>query len=656
MPRYPKPKVMASDISNQGGDRDDDQGILPERKNIVYDSLETSTFAMNASLEGEANNKMEMEPPRNDGNDDNCTHNQEQSNNEATTSAFSTTNSEPAQTIRYDSTTIPPSIYNNHQRVYARDEATGLLYPAIVRRVMWGPKSTQVKVALLSNECLLDDEALESLDKNQTREQHEDDDEDEDEESHRYDPTRNAHHYYVHYMGWNVKWDRWVEEAFLYEDSKSTKELAAKLSKEYNAIKPTKKAQRMSTTQLNWWMKRRWDIEYEHLRMEKEKESSGDVALAGDGDGDNTNDGSPSLDVLNEGAEGNKNDNQDVVMKNEDESSQKQSSDGVHTETNSPEEESKKKNAKNLNKETLQRQAQLRERGLQIKRKRSHSERLHLPFTLKKVLVDEWEVITQCGMVHDFPSLVTVREALNRYLESKLALFRRQNEKVVTDVIMAEGNLQVDETAETGTDTANDSTAAEIKETSEVNLELEKEWINMVEGIAIVFDQALPVHLLFCEERGQYVCFRRQILAQIRNSTSNAGVDRSVQHANPKEHDTNPIPETAEPNDNLPSIQDSATGATMTDISESSKESPQTKPLPERMSEIYGCEHLLRLFVRLPSVIAATPAISEVDARRIFSKLGDLVRFLQKHQSELFVSSYRKPLLEETRRGKRVSA
>jgi hypothetical protein len=66
------------------------------------------------------------------------------------------------------------------------------------------------------------------------------------------------------------------------------------------------------------------------------------------------------------------------------------------------------------------------------------------------------------------------------------------------------------------------------------------------------------------------------------------------------------------------------------------------------MSEIYGCEHLIRLFLRLPGVIAESPTMTGMEARRVFAKLGDLVRFLQKNQS-LFESSFRKPLAGEMR-------
>lgn len=45
-------------------------------------------------------------------------------------------------------------------------------------------------------------------------------------------------------------------------------------------------------------------------------------------------------------------------------------------------------------------------------------------------------------------------------------------------------------------------------------------------------------------------------------------------------------------------------------------------------SELYGCEHLLRLFVRLPEMLAGE--LSEAEARPIIAKVNDFVRFLHK--------------------------
>ena len=66
----------------------------------------------------------------------------------------------------------------------------------------------------------------------------------------------------------------------------------------------------------------------------------------------------------------------------------------------------------------------------------------------------------------------------------------------------------------------------------------------------------------------------------------------------------------------------------------------------KKFCEIYGCEYLLRLFVRFPSFLLQSN-IEEVQTNRIFFIIGDFVRFLQKHQSRFFSQSYRKYLDKE---------
>ena len=88
----------------------------------------------------------------------------------------------------------------------------------------------------------------------------------------------------------------------------------------------------------------------------------------------------------------------------------------------------------------------------------------------------------------------------------------------------------------------------------------------------------------------------------------------------------------------------------------------------KKMSEIYGAEHLLRLFVRLPYLLAQT-TLDESEMTHIQAKLGEFLkyvayhlfvcrvtyalsticwrcRFLQKHHSQFFMSEY-VPMSEE---------
>ncbi|KAI4315010.1 hypothetical protein L6164_027862 [Bauhinia variegata] len=56
-------------------------------------------------------------------------------------------------------------------------------------------------------------------------------------------------------------------------------------------------------------------------------------------------------------------------------------------------------------------------------------------------------------------------------------------------------------------------------------------------------------------------------------------------------------------------------------------------------STIYGAEHLLRLFVRLPELLAYVN-IEEETLNRLQQRLLDFIKFLQKNQSTFFLSAY----------------
>ncbi|KAA8531649.1 hypothetical protein F0562_006634 [Nyssa sinensis] len=150
--------------------------------------------------------------------------------------------------------------------------------------------------------------------------------------------------------------------------------------------------------------------------------------------------------------------------------------------------------------------------------------KIQIPSTLKKQLVDDWEFIAQQDKLVKLPRSPNVDDLLTKYLE-----YRSKKDGMMTDSV------------------------GEI-----------------LNGLRCYFDKALPVILLYKQERQQY----HEAVA-----------------------------------DNV---------------------SP---------SSIYGAEHLLRLFVKLPELLAYVN-IEEETLIRLQQKLLDFVKFLQKNQGTFFLSAY----------------
>lgn len=60
-----------------------------------------------------------------------------------------------------------------------------------------------------------------------------------------------------------------------------------------------------------------------------------------------------------------------------------------------------------------------------------------------------------------------------------------------------------------------------------------------------------------------------------------------------------------------------------------------------RYSELYGCEHLLRLFIRLPALLSDSIP-EEAIKRPLIAKVNDFVRFVHKNQGIILTQTYRK--------------
>ena len=280
---------------------------------------------------------------------------------------------------------------------------------------------------------------------------------------------------------------------------------------------------------------------------------------------------------------------------------------------------SKKPSKKKVSKAVLEKEYQLRtDQGLSH-RKPAEAQQISLGFGLKKILVEEWELIHQFEMVPSMlPAKITIRQALDRYLESKGVVVNAEQptetqpspekdkeEEDAKDDTMKENQREeaqfqeqssvelrkaevtsaedVSSNPPNATTTSNATTLIVDEETALRN----KEWTDMADGLALFFDQSLDLRLLYPSEKTQ--------LAVLEDESEDDVV---------------------------------------------------------RKSELYGCEHLLRLFCRLPSILVDAYQRNDDDIdnddddddtlRTILAKLNDFARFLQKNQSIIFCQSYRK--------------
>ena len=359
----------------------------------------------------------------------------------------------------------PPPAFQIGQRVMARDP-DGLLYPAIVRRPIYGPHHHRpVHFGTVPTDKATN--------------------EDEDDE----DPEW---HYFVHYLKWNVKFDRWVSEPDLFEPTPSIQALSDYIWKEHKALqsalrqKPTKGKtkgfQRIDGAEfLLAWGQR--------IRQIQADFEAGTLPL----------------------------DKQD------------------HVTPPPPPRRKAKPDGSSWTTAKKHKEASLRHQSLTHKRPTRLSNMIPLPLALKKILVDQWEIVCQCGNVSKLPAPLTVRHALQKYVASKQT-------------------------------TALDASAMETDESND--------WNVMADGICQLFDEANRSRLLYREEI-------------------------------PQAHVLDTL-------DEYKGLKD---------------------------SEIYGCEYLLRLFVRLPELLS--DAMDEEESRTIVAKINDLVRFLQKNEDTLFQQMYR---------------
>ena len=230
-----------------------------------------------------------------------------------------------------------------------------------------------------------------------------------------------------------------------------------------------------------------------------------------------------------------------------------------------------------------------------------------LPFTLRTILVDDKAKITRLGryvasgyddvrsvpnwtpprMVHALPSALPVKIVLKQFWKERKKAIK---DKAKAAVMRMAKNKEKEEGSDY-TDLEADAIAG-IKERQAAE---EIKWKNFLQGILDLFDEALAPFLLYNQERTHYLAARMDPKVLKRNEGGDGG------------------------------------GAV------------ERKP-----SDVYGAEHLLRLFVRLPQIVASSGATAPLFPDRAslvsFAECtSDLIVHLQKNKTTCFKGRYREP-------------
>jgi mortality factor 4-like protein 1 len=334
-------------------------------------------------------------------------------------------------------------------------------------------------------------------------------------------------HYFVHYDSWNVNFDRWVSEHDVHAISDDVIAVAERISKEHRSLqlemRKNLKGKKLFQTIEGTSFLREWKKRLSRILVETKFRNHRNVS----------------------------------------EGQLKEPSQETYAESDQPSTKLMRKIS--WTQAAISNEKMFREQGLTTTRIQNNS--IVLPFVLKKILVQQWEYINQCRMMPCIPASVPIRQALNRYLESK-------------NVDLQKTGLSTQPTGQDATEftVSGDCKVSEkvlYPEEAPTKEDRDQEWRDMADGIAMLFDEALESRLLYREEIPQL---------------------RSIYNI------------------------------------------PEYSQTP--YSELYGCEHLLRLFVRLPEMLSDN--LPDEEVRPIVAKVNDFVRFLHKNQGSLLTQTHRK--------------
>lgn len=221
--------------------------------------------------------------------------------------------------------------------------------------------------------------------------------------------------------------------------------------------------------------------------------------------------------------------------------------------------------------------------------------KIAIPDSLKVQLVDDWENVTKRSQLVPLPRKPNVRAVLKMY---KDYVVERRREAKTSGTAALVGN---------GGSTVNTAPLAVVDE--------------VLKGLEVYFNKSLGNNLLYRYERQQYLQVRKGIvpfMAGRAGRSSSGGADTGSEAATPTKA-------SARTKNDILTGDDSAlvgTGAA-----------------EKQPSEIYGAEHLLRLFVNLPSIIAHTTMDGESVAI-LREHLDEFLHFMVKEKQRLFANAY----------------
>jgi hypothetical protein len=228
-------------------------------------------------------------------------------------------------------------------------------------------------------------------------------------------------------------------------------------------------------------------------------------------------------------------------------------------------------------KAALANEQKYRMQGLTTRSVANVSNGITLPFALKKIVVQQWEYINQCQMMPCIPAPITIRHALNKYLVSKNVSLTPSEKSMMHS---ADG-------------------------TGKSNIVLDQ--VNLIEGEQPKVkddNDVVGIDRLELDRRGQEWRDMADGIAMLFDESLES---RLLYH------------------EELPQLQ------AICNV-------PEYRMTP--YSELYGCEHLLRLFIRLPELLADN--LPEDEGRPITAKVNDFIRFLNKNHSSLLSQTHRK--------------